>query len=180
MLPLIERQTLLAFARETIAAKLEGRPAPPMPDAGHTRSGAFVTITVAGDLRGCIGHPAGERPLVEVIRECAVASAIEDPRFSPMTADELPDAEIEISVLGPIEPVSDVADIDVGRHGLIVEQGLWRGLLLPQVATEHHWDRDTFLAHTCRKAGLPVTAWRTGAKIFKFEAEVFSEALTAR
>ena len=98
------------------------------------------------------------------------------PAFPSVEADELPRTSIEISVLTPITPVHDIGKIEVGRDGLVVEQGFRRGLLLPQVATEHEWDRETFLSHTCLKAGLPADAWRTGATIFKFQAEVFSEA----
>jgi len=104
-----------------------------------------------------------------------VAAATEDPRFPPVTASELPDVTVEISVLTPITVVHDVSEIEVGRDGLVVQDGWRKGLLLPQVATEHRWDRETFLAHTCLKAGLRPDAWRTGAKILRFQAEVFSE-----
>jgi AmmeMemoRadiSam system protein A len=105
-----------------------------------------------------------------------VAAASQDPRFSPVTLADLAAAHLEISVLGPIQPVTSVEDIEVGRHGLIVSQGYSKGLLLPQVATEYGWDRETFLDHTCLKAGLRREAWRSGAQIQRFEADVFSEA----
>jgi len=172
-----ERRELLRVAREAIGHRLAGTlpPAPPRLADPSLRAGAFVTLHLDGDLRGCIGQPGGEHRLAEVVEECAVAAATEDPRFPPLTSDELQRVHLEISVLGPITPVSDVADIDVGRHGLIVEQGFRRGLLLPQVASERSWGRETFLSHTCLKAGLKADAWKSGVMIFRFEAEVFGE-----
>ena len=105
----------------------------------------------------------------------AVAAAKEDPRFPPLTAAELPKTHLEISALTPMQPVADVNDIEVGRHGLYVTRNFNSGVLLPQVATEYGWDRTTFLEQTCRKAGLPKDAWKEGAKILSFEAEVFGE-----
>jgi uncharacterized protein len=172
-----ERQALLRFARETIATRLTGA-APPAPvdlERPHDHSGAFVTLNVHHELRGCIGYPGSTKRLDEVIGHCAVAAATEDPRFPPVTASELPELEVEISVLTPIVPVKDVSEIEVGRDGLVLQEGFRKGLLLPQVATEHNWDRDTFLSHTCLKAGLRPDAWRNGAKIFRFQAEVFGE-----
>ncbi len=171
-----ERAAFLGLARQAIHAQLTHGPRPRL--EGGTASahlGAFVSLHVRGELRGCIGHPNADLPLGEVIVRCAVSAATEDPRFPPVTLGELHAANIEISVLGPIEPVTDVQQIQVGRHGLIVAEGYCRGLLLPQVATEHGWDRETFLIHTCRKAGLRPDAWMTGAHISKFEAEVFAE-----
>jgi AmmeMemoRadiSam system protein A len=177
MLTRIERDALLRFARDTISAHLSGG-APPSPvhlDESQHHAGAFVTLHADGDLRGCIGQPGSEGPLDAVVGHCAVAAATEDPRFPPLTADELPQVNIEISVLTPIRQVDDVREIEVGRDGLIVQDGIRRGLLLPQVAAERGWDRDTFLSHTCLKAGLRPDAWRAGAKISRFQAEVFSE-----
>lgn len=182
MLSTDEQRSLLRLARETLAARLAGGPEPqPVHLADRAaHSGAFVTLTVNGELRGCIGYPGARKPLDEVISYCAVASATEDPRFPSVEGSELDDLAIEISVLTPIVPVRDVSEIEVGRHGLVIEQGFRKGLLLPQVAPEYDWDRETFLAHTCLKAGLPQDAWKTGAKIFKFEAQVFSEEELAR
>jgi len=118
------------------------------------------------------------RPLAELVGRFAVAAATRDPRFPPVTADELDRCDIEVSLLGPIEPVQDPAEVVVGCHGLVVEQHGHRGLLLPQVAVEHRWDRETFLAFTCVKAGLPREAWKTGARIFRFDAQVFGELST--
>ncbi len=171
-----EQRQFLALARQSIHARLTHGPRPHL-DVPSARAhlGAFVSLHVHGELRGCIGHPCADSPLGDVIARCAVSAAIEDPRFPPLTLAELAMAQIEISVLGPIEPVHDVSEIDVGRHGLILSQGFSKGLLLPQVATERGWDRNTFLSYTCRKAGLSPDAWKSGARIEKFEALVFSE-----
>ena len=177
MLTTADRTALLRTARETIVAHLEGT-APParvaLDDPQH-HAGAFVTLRVRGDLRGCIGYPGSRQPLDEVVRQCAMAAATEDPRFPPLTAEELPELDLEISVLTPMLPVADPSEIEVGRDGLVIQEGFRQGLLLPQVATDQRWNRDTFLSHACLKAGLRPDAWRTGAKIFRFEAEVFSE-----
>jgi uncharacterized protein len=171
-----ERRAVLRLARHVITARLGG-PAgePDVTSIPALRAGAFVTIEVRGELRGCIGYPPGDRSLADVIRQCAISAAFKDPRFPPLSTTELPDVSIEVSVLGPIVPVSDLNKIEVGRDGLIIARGFSQGLLLPQVATERHWDRETFLSQTCLKAGLPRDAWKTGAKISRFEAEVFSE-----
>lgn len=177
MLSAEEHRALLRFARDTIVARLTGA-TPPSPvglEHPEAHSGAFVTIRACGDLRGCIGYPGAPGRLDEVVGYCAMAAATEDPRFPPVSAREMADVTLEISVLTPIVPVRDVSEIQVGRDGLILEQGGRRGLLLPQVATENNWDRDTFLAHTCLKAGLRPDAWRSGACISRFQAEVFSE-----
>jgi AmmeMemoRadiSam system protein A len=174
-----ERQDLLRLARRAIAARLAGGEPSAIEQgtasAEGLRAGAFVTLHVGGDLRGCIGYPWGDRPLRDVIVQCAIGAATEDPRFPALSPEELGEADIEISVLGPIEPVDDLKEIEVGRHGLIAEQGYRRGLLLPQVAIEHAWNREMFLSHTCLKAGLSADAWKSGAVFFKFEAEVFGE-----
>jgi AmmeMemoRadiSam system protein A len=116
------------------------------------------------------------KPLYQTVAEMAVAAAVEDPRFPPLTLDELPLITIEISVLSPLEEVEDVEEIEVGKHGLYIIRGFYRGLLLPQVATEYNWDRETFLQHTCLKAGLPTDCWQDQeTKIYKFSAEVFGE-----
>jgi len=144
----------------------------------HTRvTGAFVTIKRNGELRGCLGTLECKRPLAEEVARLAASSSHEDPRFEPVRASELADLQYEVSILGPLEPIDPRAPdaIVIGRHGLVVEQGVRRGLLLPQVATEWHWDRDQFLAHTCRKAGLPSDAWQRSATVYRFDAEVFGD-----
>jgi AMMECR1 domain-containing protein len=164
-----DRRLLLRLAREAIAAHV-GRlllqsatrdPQSAMAGVLTQPGGAFVTLHKHGDLRGCIGHIEPTEPLGKVVPRCAVAACSSDPRFLPIAPAELEEIDIEISLLG--------------RHGLVVERGWQRGLLLPQVATERKWDADAFLAHTCQKAGLPRDAWRHGVSIWRFEAEVFGE-----
>jgi AmmeMemoRadiSam system protein A len=129
-----------------------------------------------GALRGCIGSIEPVAPLARAVAASAVNAAFRDPRFPPVRKEELPDLHIEISVMSPIETVADVKDIEVGRDGLIISRGHRAGLLLPQVATEYAWDRETFLRQTCVKAGLPSEAWRSpDCRIEKFSAEVFGE-----
>jgi AmmeMemoRadiSam system protein A len=172
-----DRETLLRAAREAIEAHV-GVGAAHVPSASGVLAqpgGAFVTLHNRGDLRGCIGHIEPNESLGKVVPRCAVAAAATDPRFPPITPDELKQIHIEISLLGPLIQIHGPEDIVVGRDGLVVEQGWQRGLLLPQVATEWNWDAATFLAQTCHKAGLPRDAWRHGATIYRFEAEVFSE-----
>ena len=172
-----DRQLLLRLAREAISAHVGIAPAQVQGLAGVLAQlgGAFVTLHSDGDLRGCIGHIERTLPLGKVVPQCAVAACSSDPRFPPVMAAELEHIDIEISLLGPLESMSRPEDIEIGRHGLMIEHGWQRGLLLPQVATEWKWDAEEFASNTCAKAGLPKDAWRNGAKLFKFEAEVFSE-----
>jgi AmmeMemoRadiSam system protein A len=176
-----ERSTLLEAARRAIEDGLGGGCLARGGAAGALgeRRGAFVTLTRGGRLRGCIGFVTAQRPLLETVREAARAAAFHDPRFPPVRASELPEIRLEISVLEPPRPVSDLAEIQVGRHGLIVRRGPRSGLLLPQVAEEYGWDRETFLSHTCAKAGLPEDSWReAGTQLEIFGAEVFGEGRT--
>jgi AmmeMemoRadiSam system protein A len=177
MTSVTDRTLLLQLARDAIIAHVTGAAAPATEVCARaTEMGAaFVTLHRHGDLRGCIGHVEADEPLGRVIARGAVAAASADPRFPPVAAEDLPDLEIELSILGALEPVAVPDDIDIGRHGLIVEHGWHRGLLLPQVAPEWGWDREAFLAQTCHKAGLPRDAWKQGAKVWRFEAEVFGE-----
>jgi AmmeMemoRadiSam system protein A len=170
-----DRLDLLHIAREALAAHLAGGSFDVVPSGELARSaGAFVTVTEAGALRGCIGHLEPTLPLAEVVARCAVAAGTSDPRFAALTAEELPHVEIELTILGPLEIVAMVDDIEIGRHGLVVAAGGRKGVLLPKVAVEQGWDRDTFVAQTCRKAGLLPDAWKQGT-IWRFEAEVFTE-----
>jgi len=176
MIESAERHRLLQLARDAIAASLAGLPAPvpaalPILDR---RAGVFVSLHKERALRGCIGHIEADQPLARAIPSAAVAAASTDPRFEPMTVEELADVAIELSILGPLERITGVDEIEIGRHGLLVERGWNRGLLLPQVALEWGWDADEFLSQTCHKAGLPPDAWKD-ATIWRFEAEVFSE-----
>jgi len=139
-------------------------------------AGAFVTLTKGGDLRGCIGSIRAVEPLYRAVAASAVSAAFRDPRFYPLRREEMPQIALEISVMGPIEPVKNIDDVEVGRDGLIISRGRNAGLLLPQVATEYGWDRQTFLDQTCIKAGLERGAWRSEqTRIEKFAAEVFGE-----
>jgi AmmeMemoRadiSam system protein B/AmmeMemoRadiSam system protein A len=174
-----DKKTLLATARRTIEYALSGKKIPkPVSKSAilKEKRGAFVTLTKKGMLRGCIGYIQAIKPLEETIIEMAQAAAFRDPRFPPVTQEELDDLEIEISVLTPILEISNIDEIEVGKHGLIIERGAYSGLLLPQVATDYGWNRDTFLEHTCQKAGLPPDAWsKEGTKIKIFSADVFHE-----
>lgn len=170
---------LLKLARSAVEAQCTGKrltiATPPSPVLNENR-GAFVTLTRGGQLRGCIGYIEAIKPLVTTIEEMARAAAVDDYRFNPVHADEVPNLDIEISVLSPITEVTDPSTIVVGKHGLIMTRGTKRGLLLPQVPVQWGWDRETFLAQTCVKAGLPEDAWRQkGTTIESFTAEVFSE-----
>jgi AmmeMemoRadiSam system protein A len=172
-----DRQALLRLARQALEARVQGAPPPRRESGGPLDQpfGAFVSIHRDGELRGCLGRLEVDRPLSHTVAELAAVVADSDPRFRPVSPDELPRIELEISVLTVEREVGSVEEIDVGRHGLIVERAGRRGLLLPQVAAEHGWDRETFLAHTCIKAGLAADAWRHGVRILVFEAQVFSE-----
>ena len=173
------KQELLTLARFTLETYLSTRQRPDYATGRpelQSRAGAFVTLRRGEELRGCIGHVAPDTLLYHTIQNCAISAAVEDTRFAPVTYPELPQLRIEISVLSPLERVQDLSGITVGQYGLVVSRGHRRGLLLPQVATENGWDRDTFLAYTCRKAGLLPDAWRDPQTIIEaFRAQVFSE-----
>ena len=175
------RRQLLSLARTTIECALEGCYDVPEEAAFHETlcrpAGTFVTLrTHSGDLRGCIGSILPREALYRAVHSSALSAAFRDPRFRPVCREELGSLLIEISVMGPIERVSVFEDVMVGRDGLIVSRGRYAGLLLPQVATEYGWDRDTFLDQTCVKAGLSPGVWREPATVIeKFSAEVFGE-----
>jgi AmmeMemoRadiSam system protein A len=172
-----DRQRLLAVARAALEARVRRQPPPAVPRGGalDLHCGAFVTIHDRGGLRGCLGRLGDDQRLGDAVAHLGAAVAESDPRFPVVMPDELTTISIDISVLSPEEAVTSVEAIEVGRHGVIVEQGTRRGLLLPQVASEHGWDRETFLAQTCLKAGLLPDAWRHGTTILVFEAEVFGD-----
>jgi AmmeMemoRadiSam system protein A len=173
-----DRQVLLQCAREAIRSRLRGQvPVYPAATASlEEQCGAFVTLRSRGELRGCIGHVTACQALVDAVKSAAIAAAFNDPRFPPLTPAEYPDVRIEISVLSPFERVTDPGRISVGTHGIMIRSGWRSGLLLPQVATEQGWDRDAFLAHACRKAGLPTDAWRSPETTIEiFTATVFHE-----
>ncbi|HTZ48205.1 MAG TPA: AmmeMemoRadiSam system protein A [Verrucomicrobiae bacterium] len=174
-----DRKSILELARQAVEeAVRHGRLLMEIPCAGifNERCGVFVTLTVGGKLRGCIGVIEGKAVLGESIVQCATESALEDPRFSPMQPEELPRLEIEVSLLSPLERIK-AEQVEIGKHGLLVEQGYRRGLLLPQVAVEHHFDREQFLRETCYKAGLPTDAWKIPeTRIYGFSCEIVTEA----
>jgi AmmeMemoRadiSam system protein A len=173
-----ERQELLWLARQGIHAALHGTTPPEcraLTPALGTPGAAFVTLHHQGHLRGCIGTLAAERPLHRTVAQMALSAAFDDPRFPPLSMSELPGVIIEISRLSLLVPAAP-EEVLPGRHGVCVAQGEHRGVLLPQVALEYHWDRETLLREVCRKALLPPDAWRRpGTTLMLFEAEVFGE-----
>ena len=172
-----ERQELLQYAHEAILSQLENRASRPFSASPHLSEprGAFTTLYVRDKLRGCVGYPAAVVALYRTVFETARAAGFEDPRFTPLILGEAQDLRVSISVLSPVAPIRP-EDVEIGRHGLIISMGSYRGLLLPQVPVEHGWDRVTFLEQTCHKAGLPLNAWRGGALVEAFSAEVFADA----
>ena len=173
-----QKAVLLALARQAIRDRVRGtrgaspRSADPVLQAPGA---AFVTITRAGELRGCIGFVEAIRPLAEAVARCAASAATADPRFPPVTVAELPHLRIEVSVLSAMQPLEDLLAIQVGTHGLLISHGDRQGLLLPQVAAEYGWNRETFLRQTCLKAGLAPDAWQRGARIQMFTVDHFSD-----
>jgi len=169
---------LLRIARTSIDRYLRGHAGTtPPPEHASLRDpcGVFVTLKRDGELRGCIGYPEAVMPLDLAVAEAAMAAATRDPRFPPVSEEEVASLSIDISVLSPVVAVGSVDEIIIGKHGLVIREGERSGLLLPQVAVEQNMDRDSFLSHTCVKAGLSPSAWREGASIFVFTAEVFSD-----
>lgn len=173
------QEELLRLARSTLQAYLSSGTIPEYHTSRselRARSGAFVSLHHGHELRGCVGQIVPDRELFRIVQHCAVSAASEDMRFSPVAPEELDQLTIEISVLTPLHRVAEVEEIETGRHGIYITRGPNRGLLLPQVATEYGWDRETFLAQTCRKAGLPESAWKDSTTVISiFEAQVFSE-----
>ena len=174
-----ERNFLLRAAHEAIAAALKIRPLPDFQPAGlsprfREKRGVFTTLYWKENLRGCVGHILPSASLLQSVMETAQAAAFHDPRFSPLTREELPETTISLSVLSPLQLIQP-EQIEIGQHGLLISFGANRGLLLPQVPVEHGWDRLTFLEQTCCKTGLPTDAWKKGATIEAFTAEVFGD-----
>jgi AmmeMemoRadiSam system protein A len=171
-----ERALLLGLAHRAIQAKLNHQPLATDAPIQHLSElrGAFTTLHLNGELRGCVGYVIPMYPLFRTVAETAVAAAFSDPRFTPVTSDEASRLVVEISVLSPMFPITP-DEVEVGKHGLLISLGGRRGLLLPQVPVEHEWDRLTFLEQTCFKAGLPPIAWKQGATLEAFTAEVFGE-----
>jgi AmmeMemoRadiSam system protein A len=177
-----DKEELLVMARQTIAHFLETGTFPhfTVTQPGFLQErGAFVTLKKQGELRGCMGHLIGDRPLYLVVQNVAVSAAVADQRFPPVSKEELSDLEIEISVLSPLEQVESVDQIQVGLHGVIIHRGLNQAVYLPQVALEQGWGREEMLESLCLKAGLSKEAWKKeGTRFHVFTAEVFEEGST--
>jgi AmmeMemoRadiSam system protein A len=174
-----EKQALLAIARQAVIHGVQTGQEyvePREEKVLNQRNGCFVTIRQNGQLRGCIGNFQSELPLFKEVAQMAQASASKDPRFYPLKEVDLDNFSLEISVLSPLQKIEDIEEIEVGKHGIYIEKSFYRGVLLPQVATEHHWDSKTFLKQTCVKAGLPTDAWEANdADIYVFSAQVFAD-----
>jgi AmmeMemoRadiSam system protein A len=177
-----ERADLLRLARATLTCVLEKKELPAaepseirVTPAMRRPSGAFVTLHKSGQLRGCIGEVVPTRPLYKCVMAQAVNAGLNDHRFPPVELPEMDAIDMEISVLTPLRPVASIAEIEIGRHGVVLKKGDRGALFLPQVATEQGWDLETTLAHLSQKAGLPEDAWREGASFEVFEAIVFGE-----
>ncbi|MFP4374200.1 MAG: AmmeMemoRadiSam system protein A [Spirochaetaceae bacterium] len=180
-----DKRYLIRIARDAVRAKLEGdAPSHPEPPSAMVRepAGAFVTLRSLESpgaepaLRGCIGHVVASRPLDDTVRDAATAAAFRDPRFAPITLPELETVRFEISVLSPLRRVSSPEEVIPGKHGVMLSAHGHAGLLLPQVATEQGWDRETFLSHCCYKAHLAAACWRDAStEIQVFTATVFGE-----
>ena len=177
-----EQKELIDVARKSIRRQVCGGPAQNPEELPQRRSdddplyapsGAFVTIYKREELRGCLGLIVSEAPLVETVAELAARAATEDPRFASVSEEELDDVHVEISILSPFTEIFSIDEINVGTHGLFIQAGMYRGLLLPQVAVTHHWDKVQFIEETCVKAGLPRDQWKHAeTKIFIFSAEI--------
>ena len=176
-----EREQLLRLAHESILSALEHREISLEPPTHHFAEprGAFTSLYLMGELRGCVGYVMPVSSLYRAVAETARAAAFEDTRFYPVTLSEAPHLQIELSVLTPPRPIA-ADNVEIGKHGLLISMGSARGLLLPQVPIERQWDRATFLKQTCIKAGLPGDAWQHGATIEAFTAEVFGEKYVAQ
>jgi AmmeMemoRadiSam system protein A len=173
-----QKKILLSLARDAIESYLKYRTEITPPPEGflEDRGAAFVTLKIDEELRGCIGSTDGSEELGKTIVHCAIAAAFRDPRFPPLTPQEYPFIDLEISVLSPFQKIENPELVVAGTHGIMVTRDYYRGLLLPQVATEYGWDRDMFLSYSCRKAGLPPDAWKDPQTTIEiFTAEVFGE-----
>ncbi len=181
MLSVKEGEFLLHLARKTLESyfqKKDFKLTSPPPDLAnlYQKHGAFVTLKKGDLLRGCIGSLEGDKPLYQLIPELALASAFKDPRFSPLREEELPEITIEISILSPLKPAQPW-EVEVGKHGIYLVKGLNKGVLLPQVATEHNLDRETFLRYGCLKAGLSEDCYQDPkVKLYIFTCQIFDEA----
>jgi AmmeMemoRadiSam system protein A len=175
-----EKNELLSVARKSVELAVQEKhtylPDASTDDVLSREYGAFVTLREAGALRGCIGYTSAMKPLYLTVRDTATLAALRDPRFQPVSVAELPQIDYEISVLSPLRRVVDIQQIKVGQHGLLMKNGTYEGLLLPQVPVEEKWDRQKFLEQTCIKAGMQSDCWKDeNTDIFMFTAVVFGE-----
>lgn len=173
-----EKRQLLMIAREAITSFISSGSLPPREVKSEKLNGmfgCFVTIKKEGKLRGCIGNFISDKPLYRLVQEMAVAASTRDPRFYPMKKPDLENFSLEISVLSPLQKIESIDDIQVGTHGIYMERNMHRGVLLPQVATEQGWDRETFLQQTALKAGMGRDDWKDNTDMYIFSAEVFNE-----
>jgi len=178
-LTISQKKALLEFARQTIANFLNSETIPlsrNFDPALKRKQGAFVTLRKKEDLRGCIGHMENDRPLCETIRSMALQAAFNDPRFQPLTVDELPDIEIEISVLTPDKKIDNAEEIIPGRDGVLLKKEGRQAVFLPQVATERNWNRYQLLDNLCIKAGFKTGSWKKDSELFTFQAIIFKES----
>lgn len=174
-----EKKVLLNIAKTAVEARINNQDIPEIKidsENLNLNRGAFVTLRKGGHLRGCIGYIKAYKPLGETVREMAIAAAFNDPRFPSLKRDEIKQLTFEISVLSPLKRIKDINEIHVGEHGLYIIRGYKSGLLLPQVAVEYKWNRETFLQETCYKAGLPPDAWMDEeTEIYVFSADYFGD-----
>ncbi|MFP4604316.1 MAG: AmmeMemoRadiSam system protein A [Bacteroidales bacterium] len=177
-----EKKELLKIARETLESYIREGKKPEIEESRLTeilkeKTGAFVTLSKKGNLRGCIGHFEANKPLYQIVQEMAVAASTQDIRFSPVEEDELDEIEIEISVLTPMEKVSSADEIELGKHGVYIKNGPNAGTFLPQVAESTGWSKEEFLGHLARdKAGLSWEAWKNkDTELYTYEAIVLEE-----
>ena len=173
-----DKTILLQLAREAIVSHIGNKDVQRIELANpclQEKRGCFVCVKIDGKLRGCIGNFISDKPLCQLVQEMAISAATRDPRFYPMKQEDLAKFDLEISVLTPLRKISSIEEIQVGVHGIYIEKNYSRGVLLPQVAVEYGWDRDTFLNQTSMKAGLDADDWKEGADIYVFSADVFNE-----
>ena len=167
----IARDAIIYYLEDRIPSKLQGLDAELLQQLG-----AFVTLHKRGQLRGCVGQIVSDKPLYETVAEAAIAAATRDPRFHRVNLSEMPELDIEISVLSPLQPLGRIKDLEIGVHGLYIKDSEYSGLLLPHVATAHNWDRTQFLQQACKKAKLPDDAWQDPeTEIYLFSSQVFEE-----
>ena len=175
-----EKLELLRIARKGVEAAARHQkylPESPVSPQLCRKAGAFVTLHIHGELRGCIGYIEAALPMYETVAQTAGKSAVADPRFEPVSEQEVREIEIEISVLSPLVRINRTEEVIVGKHGVLIERGYNRGLLLPQVATENNWDLKEFLEYTCMKAGIDKELYKdAGTRIYVFTADVFGES----